>query len=185
MTKGREGRAASLPRAAAVGEERPAIEGLLDHRESVFLICLGFARNRWDAEELAQETYLRALRGCPDLRDAGRLRAWLFRIARNTCVDHLRRGRLRRLVGLSEAPEPRALATPETLLQDNERHQALRAAVAGMPLRLREVLVLREYGGLSYQDISAALAVEMGTVMSRLYRARAWLARRLTEEAKP
>jgi RNA polymerase sigma-70 factor (ECF subfamily) len=158
-------------------------EALLAYRKTVFLICLGFARHRGDAEDLAQETYLHALRRVPDLRDETLLKAWLCRVARNTCLDHLRRARLRRFVGLSEVPEPWTQTTPETLLQDEERHRALRDAIAALPRKLREVFVLREYGGLGYQEISAVLAVELGTVMSRLHRARARLARQLGGEA--
>jgi RNA polymerase sigma-70 factor (ECF subfamily) len=158
------------------------VEALLAYRSTVFLICLGFARHRGDAEDLAQETYLHALRRLPQLRDETLLKAWLCRVARNTCLDHLRRARLRRFVGLSEVPEPSTQTTPETLLQDEERHRALRDAVAALPRRLREVLVLREYGGLGYQEISAVLVIELGTVMSRLHRARARLARQLGRE---
>ncbi len=160
------------------------IEALLTHRATVFLICLGFVRRRGDAEELAQETYLRALRRVPELRDETLVKPWLCRIARNTCLDHLRRARLRRFIGLSDAPEPRAAATPETLLQDEERYQALREAVAALPRKLREVLVLREYGGLGYQEIADVLVIELGTVMSRLHRARAQLVRQLRSEAR-
>jgi RNA polymerase sigma-70 factor (ECF subfamily) len=160
-----------------------AVEALLAHRKTVFLICLGFARNRGDAEDLAQETYLHALRRVPELRDETLLKAWLCRIARNTCLDHLRRAKLRRFIGLAEAPEPRTPGTPETLLQNEERYLALRAAVVAMPGKLRDVLVLREYGELAYQEIAVSLGIEPGTVMSRLHRARAWLASRLGKEA--
>jgi RNA polymerase sigma-70 factor, ECF subfamily len=159
-----------------------AVEALLAHRKIVFLICLGFARRRGDAEDLAQETYLRALRRTPELRDEALLKAWLCRVARNTCLDHLRRAKLRRFIGLAEAPEPCTHATPETLLQDAERQRALRAAVNALPAKLRDVLVLREYGGLDYREVSAVLGIELGTVMSRLHRARALLARQLGGE---
>jgi RNA polymerase sigma-70 factor, ECF subfamily len=162
--------------------ESPPVEAFLAHRNTVFLICLGFARHRGDAEDLAQETYLRALRRVRELRDETLLKAWLCRVARNTCVDYLRRARLRRFIGLSEAPEPRTHTTPETLLQDQERRRALRDAVAAMPGKLRDVLILREYGGLDYREISAALVIELGTVMSRLHRARARLAKEIRKE---
>jgi RNA polymerase sigma-70 factor (ECF subfamily) len=159
------------------------VEALLAHQQTVFLICLGFTKRRGDAEDLAQETFLRAVRRVPELRDETLLKAWLCRIARNTCLDHLRRAKLRRFIGLSEAPEPQTQATPETLLRNEERYGVLRAAVAAMPGRLRDVLVLREYGELGYQEIAVSLGIELGTVMSRLHRARAWLARRLGKEA--
>jgi RNA polymerase sigma-70 factor (ECF subfamily) len=177
---------AESPTAASAGPgsaAQSAVAALLAHQATVFLICLGFVRRRGDAEELAQETYLRALRRVPDLRDEALLKPWLCRIARNTCLDHLRRARLRRFVGLSEAPEPHTRATPETLLHDEERYRALRQAVATMPRKLHDVLVLREYGGLGYQEIAAALGIEPGTVMSRLHRARARLVRQLRGEA--
>ncbi len=169
--------------ASSTGGPPSLAAALLAHRITVFLICLGFVRRRGEAEDLAQETYLRALRRVRELRDETRLKPWLCRIARNACLDHLRRARLRRFVGLSEAKEPRAAATPETLLQDEERYRALREAIASMPRGLRDVLVLREYGDLGYQEIADALGIETGTVMSRLHRARARLARLLEGEA--
>ena len=157
------------------------IEELLSQRETVFLVCLGFVRNRHDAEELAQETYLRAWRERGRRRGEGSVRAWLCRIARNACLDHLRRSRkglFRRLLPTTDPPDATDLAAE---LEEKEGLAALRRAVASLSRPLRDVLVLREYGELSYEQIAGTLGVSPGTVMSRLHRARARVAEAVRE----
>ncbi len=155
------------------------LEALLEHRQTVFLICLGFTRHRWDAEDLTQETYVRAQERLEQLRDPGLARAWLSRIARNACLDHLRRARWRRLLVRDEAPDLAGPETPATLIEEQEQRAALKRAIEALPRRLRDVFVLRAYGELSYEEVARALDLRLGTVMSRLHRARAILARKM------
>ncbi len=168
--------------ALAEGESaaEPLLEAVLAHRRTVFLICLGFTRHRWDAEDLAQETYLRAQQKLSQLRDAASARAWVSRIARNVCLDELRRRRWRRLFG-GRADEVAAADTPASVVERRERMAGVKRAIEKLPARLREVFVLRAYGSLSYQEIADALELPVGTVMSRLHRARAALAREMEE----
>lgn len=152
------------------------VEALLEHRATVFLVCLGFVRNRHDAEELAQETYLRAWRSRGRLREEGSVKAWLCRIARNACLDHVRRtrrGLFRPLLATTDPPDETDL---DAELEDKGRRIALRKAILDLSRPLRDVLVMREYGELSYEQIAEALGVAPGTVMSRLHRARARVA---------
>jgi RNA polymerase sigma-70 factor (ECF subfamily) len=176
------------PAAAGCGADAPPQEGsaaaasvltgLLEHRETVFAICLGFTRNRCDAEDLAQEAYLRAHARLGDLEKADSAKAWLCRIARNACRDQRRRARVRQLwlAVCHRGVEPATAVTPETQLQRDEQVVLVKSAVSALPGRLRDVLVLREYGELSYAEVAAALSLPVGTVMSRLHRARAILA---------
>lgn len=169
--------------------EAVSLESLFIHREIVFRICLGFSRNYAEAEDLAQDVYLKAHRNLPRLKNPDRAREWLFRIAKNTCLNYQKTSRLRRLLlfqwtgrryeirpvagnGASAEAAPRS---------PNPRLADLKSAIRSLPLRQREAFVLREYAHLSYDDIAVALDIKAGTVMSRLHRARAAVARKLQE----
>ena len=154
--------------------DRTLWRDILDHGADIFRICLGFTRNVTEAEDLCQEALLKALSCSGDLRERGGLRIWLLRIARSTCLDHHRR--LKRLpvipvdsVGEVAEADKR---TPQALAESADDLRRLKRAVLGLPRRLREVLVLREYGELSYEDLARTLKLRPGTVMSRLNRAR-------------
>lgn len=178
-------RAASNESAETVATGRAAcvtLEDLLAFRETVFLVCLGFTRRRAEAEDMTQETYLRALATLEQLRDPLASKAWLCRIARNTCLDLLRRQRWQNLFSI--VPErPDSQPNPEELFESQEQVRALKRAVSELPSRLRDVFVLRTYGELSYEEVARSLGVRLGTVMSRLHRARAFLTNKLERQA--
>jgi len=157
------------------------LEDLLAHRESVFRICLGFSRNYAEAEDLAQDVYLRAHRGLSGLKNPATARDWLFRIARNACLDQAKTSRLRRAMLFRFATAAPAPPDYEDAPERDPRLCGLKAAVRSLSPRLREVFVLREYAHLSYEDIGRTLKLRPGTVMSRLSRARTALARTLQE----
>ena len=129
-----------------------------------------------------QDAYLRALRGFDGYR-GGDPRAWILQIVRNRFYDWARERRLDRTVPLPAAaggeadeagadiPDPDA-GTPEEALADADEALAVRAVVAGLPAPFREALVLREMEDLSYREIAAVTGTPIGTVMSRLARAR-------------
>jgi RNA polymerase sigma-70 factor (ECF subfamily) len=158
---------------------------MLSYKEVVFRICLGFSKDPWDAEDLAQEVYIKAWRKLDTLKDRGLLRAWLFKVTRNTCLDHINQMRLRKFFHplSDETREPRdnSTKTPEYTLEFQQQLELLKDAVGRLSVKLREVFVLKEYGHLSYREIAAAAGIEEGTVMSRLNRARkeitAWMRR--------
>lgn len=157
-------------------KDTKVFDEMLNHKEIVFRICLGFSKDPWDAEDLTQEVYIKAWRKLDSLKDTGFLKAWLFKIARNTCLDHLNKVRLRKFFFLdaAEQQEPRDnnAKTPEHTLEFQQQLDLLKNAAARLPVKLREVFVLKEYGRLSYREIADAVGVEEGTVMSRLNRAR-------------
>jgi RNA polymerase sigma-70 factor (ECF subfamily) len=153
----------------------PSLEELVGHSRAIFLLCFGFTRNRADAEDLAQETYLRACRQPQRLPGGDGAKAWLCRVARNLCLDHLRRHRSDNGRAKLATP-PHAAEDPHENLVRREQGAALSHALERLPRRLRVVLVLREYGELSYEQIAQALEIELGTVMSRIHRARRKLA---------
>jgi len=157
----------STEETADLGEE------LMTYQEDVFRICLGFSRNPQDAEDLSQEVYLKAFRKIGTVHEPGALRAWLLRIARNTCLDHQKRGRLFRLFKRSiTRDEAQENPVQEKHASARERLAKLKEAVQRLPGKQREVFVLREYGHLTYADLAETLGLRQGTVMSRLSRAR-------------
>lgn len=145
---------------------------LLMYKKTVLNICLGYSRNLSDAEDLVQETYLKAYINIGSLKDDSSGRGWLFKIARNACLDHLRKLPRLRHVTLEEAGDPAALDTPEVLAADREKYVLMKTAVRRLPKKQRDIFVLKEYGDLSYREIADTLGIKEGTVMSRLNRAR-------------
>jgi RNA polymerase sigma-70 factor (ECF subfamily) len=147
---------------------------LLSFREDVFRVCLGMARNVADAEDLCQEVFLKALSRRGDIRLPEARRVWLLRIARTTCLDYHRRRRLVPMVPLEYAPENSAAdrRTPDSAVESRDILRRLKEVIRRLPRKHREVFILREYGGLSYEDLSRTLGIRRGTVMSRLSRAR-------------
>jgi RNA polymerase sigma-70 factor (ECF subfamily) len=142
-----------------------------------------------EAEDLAQEVFVKALDGVGRLRDAHGLRAWLYKVATNAALDRLR-SRLRRGVQecfdeeAREAPGPgggRAIALPvEEDAIRREMSACVRSIVAGLPVAQRIVLVLSEFEGLSAAEVAALLGISVGNVKIRLHRARARLRRELS-----
>jgi RNA polymerase sigma-70 factor (ECF subfamily) len=133
-------------------------------------------RNREEAEDLVQETYAKALRGFPSFRMGSNFRAWMYRILRNTFLTS-RTGLAASMTSpLDEDEGGPELAiesdTPESILMDRSNSKILQDAIDELPVHYREVILLCEVEEMSYQEIAETLSVPMGTVMSRLSRAR-------------
>jgi RNA polymerase sigma-70 factor, ECF subfamily len=124
------------------------------------------------AEDMAQETFLRAWINLPSFHPQSSLRNWLYRIGVNAALDVLRRRPEESLEEKAVEMISDQAASPETALIEKERVAQLQNAMQSLPEAARSVLVLREYGGLSYQEIASVLDVPVGTVMSRLNYAR-------------
>jgi RNA polymerase sigma-70 factor (ECF subfamily) len=141
---------------------------LIKHVNGLYGYASSLTRNPTDAEDLVQETYVRAINAIGSLREDSNLQAWLFTILRNLWLNQLRRSR--RLIHVDDADLERHLA----LTQGRDR-EAVRRAIESLSIRDREVILLREFEGLPYQRISEIQQCPMGTVMSRLARARSRL----------
>jgi RNA polymerase sigma-70 factor (ECF subfamily) len=124
------------------------------------------------AEDMAQETFLRAWLNLTTFHPQSPLRNWLYRIAVNGALDVLRRKPEETLENEETLMLPDQAACPETALIEKEKVAQLQQAMHSLPEAARSVLILREYGGLSYQEIASVLDVPVGTVMSRLNYAR-------------
>jgi RNA polymerase sigma-70 factor (ECF subfamily) len=157
---------------------------------TVFRLAVALSGDRDEAADVTQETYVRAWERLDELRDGAAALGWLCRIARNVAHDRRRSWWSRIRAPLEEAaadPAPPERA-PDASLAAAERAAAVRAALAKLPEKHRVVLALREVEGLSYEEIAVAVAIPVGTVESRLHRARAALAKRLSamrEEVLP
>lgn len=128
------------------------------------------------ARELAQDTFVRAFQALPSWKPEARFRTWLFRIAHNLALDHLRRAKRVVFEPLDDSVDVQDTAPgPEQRLATLQRVRQLEAALATLPVAHREILLLREIEDLSYEDIAEALSLNLGTVRSRLARARAAL----------
>jgi RNA polymerase sigma factor (sigma-70 family) len=154
---------------------------VLPHLDAAYNLARWLTRNEHDAEDVVQEAFVRALRFFGGFR-GGDGRAWLLAIVRNACYDWLRRRRPQEVVDSFDEELHHAAAdtpTPEELLLTEARQLRLRQALEALPVAWREVLILREIEGLSYKEIAEVAGIKVGTVMSRLARARAGLQQQL------
>ena len=167
----------------------------MPHRTAAFNLAYWMLGNREEAEDIVQEAYLRGFRAFAGFKGAD-IRPWLLMIVRNAALTALDlRKRTNNVILLSEdvwagsgnTAEDVAATTPSPeaqVIAASER-QALLSALAKLPLKYREVIVLREMEGLSYLEIAETTGTAIGTVMSRLSRARAELRRTLASSLHP
>jgi RNA polymerase sigma-70 factor, ECF subfamily len=156
---------------------------VLPHLDAAYNLARWLSCNEQDAEDIVQDAYVRAFRFFPAFR-GGNARGWILRIVRNTCYTWLRKNRpMQSATEFDEnlfGPDPRTLNPEEALLQ-NANDKMLRQAMEALPLKLRDVLILRELEGMSYKEIAEVTGMPPGTIMSRLSRARAGLRRSLSD----
>ena len=150
-------------------------QAVLPHLDAAYNLARWLTRNDHDAEDVAQEACLRAMRFFDGFR-GGSVRSWLLTIVRNTYLTSLQKSRAKEMAPLEDDVESDA-ANPEEQLIDRVDGQTLRQALDALPAEYREVIVLRELEELSYKEIADIAGIPIGTVMSRLARAR----RRLQE----
>jgi RNA polymerase sigma-70 factor (ECF subfamily) len=146
-------------------------------------------RNRNEAEDLVQETYVKGLRGFSSFQLGTNFRAWMYRILRNTFLTS--RTGLKATMTLPLDLEEDGLelpvesATPETILIERTNYRTIQGAIDGLPIHFREILLLCDVEEMSYQEIAETLSIPMGTVMSRLSRARKTLRTNLRVQLQP
>jgi RNA polymerase sigma-70 factor, ECF subfamily len=162
------------------GRPQPTID-LSAYVDGLYSYALVLSRNRTEAEDLVQETCLRALRAMGRLRQDSNVKGWLFAILRNIWFNQLRQWRTSPEVveldlegdGANRAADTRK--DPHATYVSNIEQEQVRTAIEQLPVEFREIIILREYEDLSYQEIAAVLECPLGTVMSRLARARSKL----------
>ena len=159
---------------------------ILPHLDAAYNLARWLVRNGTDAEDLVQEACLRAWKSFAGFR-GGDSRSWLLTIVRNTCFTWLRENRRQNLaVEFNEDLHSEDVEVPEAerLLAQRSSRETLEKALQELPAEFREAIVLRELEGLSYKEISEITNVPVGTVMSRLARARARLQISLAPQAR-
>jgi RNA polymerase sigma factor (sigma-70 family) len=144
--------------------------------DSLYNFASWLVHNKSNAEDLVQETYLKALRNFTSFQPGTNFRAWMFRILRNTFLSSRSTLDRRMTVEIESEDDvevlPVASATPESLLIERSRKNAVQNAIEQLPVIFREVILLCDVEDASYQEIAEILSIPMGTVMSRLARAR-------------
>jgi len=156
--------------------------------DSLYNFAHWLTQNRDEAEDLVQETYAKALRGFGSFQLGTNFRAWIFRILRNTFLTSRTGLKATMTVPLEVEEGAKELAveasTPETILIEQASQETMQNAIAQLPVHYREVLLLCEVEEMSYQDIAETIAIPIGTVMSRLSRARKLLREQLLTRSR-
>jgi RNA polymerase sigma-70 factor (ECF subfamily) len=181
----------SLVRRVQAGERAAYDLLVLKYQHKVVKLVMRYTRNPADAEDVAQEAFIKAYRALPGFRGDSAFYTWLYRIAINTAKNAL--------VSAKRRPQPLPLEpvdgedgpdllnklrdpdTPEGLALTEEIRTTVTAAIESLPEDLRTAIVLRELDGLSYEEIAAAMDCPIGTVRSRIFRAREAIDRQLSQ----
>jgi RNA polymerase sigma-70 factor (ECF subfamily) len=148
----------------------------MPHFERLYNFACWLTHDRQEAEDLVQETYAKALKGFSSFQPGTNFRAWIYRILRNAFLSSRTGLKATPTVTLDFEGEedvlPAVRETPESILLQRSDEQLVRQALEQLPVTYREILLLCEVEEMSYQEISITLVIPMGTVMSRLSRAR-------------
>ena len=161
------------------------------YMDGLYAYAMVLSRNPAMAADLVQESYLRALKAKESLRPDSNVKSWLFTILRNIWLNHLRHERAGPKLAELDSDENLAdvsIATsedPHDLYVRNLQREQVRTAIQQLPIEFREIIILREYEELSYSEIANVLQCPMGTVMSRLARARSRLGDLLSISREP
>jgi RNA polymerase sigma-70 factor (ECF subfamily) len=190
-----DGREATLVQRCAVGEETACAELVSEHQRMVVQLAMNLLGDRDEALDLSQEVFLRVFRTIHRFRGQSSLRTWIYRIAVNQARNRHRFWRRRHRADQVSLDQHIAAhgddfksgrdTTPDRVLAQKELAEQLQRALDRLPFDQRTVIVLREIDGLSYEEIAFSLGVAVGTVKSRLTRARQALRLELRETRTP
>lgn len=164
-----------------LGGDANAFEELvLKYEKTVYNLALRMVGDRDDAFDMTQEAFIKAYGSLSSFRGDSKFSVWIYRIATNVCLDFLRSKSRKQQVSLTvsdddedaqlDIPDPKA--APEQQLMQKMSMQSVEEGLKTLPDKQRQILVMRELGGMSYAEIGAALSLEEGTVKSRIFRAR-------------
>ena len=158
----------------------------------IFALSFGMLGREEDARDATQETFLAAFRNLRGFRGEAKVSSWLHRIAVNQCITRQRRAKVRGETALEDEAEKNAAifaipadASPARTAESVERSLAVKRAVSALPTELRQVVVMKEFEELTFQEISEALELPLSTVKSRLYTALRQLQMRLQKFGEP
>jgi len=175
-----------------IGGDKNAFEGLvLENQKNVYNLALKMTRNEDDALDISQEAFVKAYKQLRNFRGDSRFSVWMYRLTYNLCIDFLRKKPKADVISLDyenesgevtplEIPDLRNL--PEDSAVRNEMRENIAESIKELPLKHREMIVMREITGMSYEEIATTLGMNVGTVKSRLARARLKLIEILKEK---
>ena len=164
---------------------------VVEYEKNVYAITQRMTGNAEDAADMTQETFIKAYNSLGSFRGDSKFSVWLYRIANNVCLDFLRSRSRKPTVSLSveddEGEETQLdvadeSQSPELLLERGLTRDAVRRGLDTLPPDYKQILLLREIQGLSYEEIASALGIDLGTVKSRIFRARKKLCTFLIED---
>lgn len=176
---------------AKTGDQDAFERLVLDNQNKVYSLALRLVGDREEAADLSQEAFVKAWQGLQSFQGESSFATWVYRLTTNVCIDHLRKKKRREEIapavslddGEAGWAEPADRdSDPHLLLEKSERSKALARGLDKLPDWQRRALVLRELSGLSYQEIGDALDIDLGTVKSRIARARLNLRKILLED---
>ena len=163
------------------GDTNAVEELVLEYEKKVYNVALRMLNNSEDAADMTQEAFIKAYNSLSGFRGDSKFSVWLTRIVSNLCLDFMRSRNRRPTVSLSMEDEDGedvqldiadTSQSPEQLLERSLTRESVRRGLQSLPEDYREILLLREIQGLSYDEIAAALDIEVGTVKSRIFRGR-------------
>ena len=174
---------------SALTGDQGAYKSLMErHRQAIFHICLKIVRDSEIAADLVQETFMKAFASLATYRSEFKFSTWLYRIAANTAIDHLRKQRMKMLSldapaqsddGQIEIEVADNSYNPEKDLINREQRFSINEAIESLPEKYRVVIVYRHKDDKSYDEIAEALSLPVGTVKARIFRARELLKKKL------
>lgn len=189
-----DGREAELVQRCAVGDEAACASLVAEHQRMVFQLGMHLLGDQDEALDLSQEVFLRVFRTIRGFRGQSALRTWIYRIAINQARNRQRWWKRRHrseqvsldehIINHGEMPSSDG-GSPDRLLRQKETSELIWSALDHLPFDQRTAIILREIDGLSYEEIAYSLDVAIGTVKSRLTRAREALRAQLREAARP
>lgn len=154
---------------------------VLEYQKNVYNLALRMTGDPEDAADMAQEAFIKAYNSLSGYRGDSKFSVWLYRIVSNICLDFLRAKKRRQTVSLSVTDDDGEESeldvaddsqSPETLFERSMTRDAVRRGLASLTPEYRQILILRELQGMSYDEIASVLGLESGTVKSRIFRAR-------------
>lgn len=175
---------------ARKGDEKAFASLVESYSGRIYNVCFNYLGNRQDAEDCTQETFIKVYRAIADFDYRASFYTWIYRIAANTCHDFCRKNRKAIVHSLDEGLETEKSQVymqisdqaplPDEQAEQSELCRLVRQEISGLPENLRDILVLRDLEGLSYQELARVLDISEGTVKSRLSRARRQLMQNLS-----